>query len=80
MADLSFPNARRATGRVRPGWLRLGAAEPISATDTNGASRRRRRKLGPGPTVPYGAAIGPARLLLLWSLGSSTGTIVDRIL
>jgi len=44
-----------------------------------GVSRRRRR-LGPGPAIPFGLQIGPALLVLLWVTGSALGWIDPRIL
>ncbi|MDQ7905112.1 ABC transporter permease [Phytohabitans sp. ZYX-F-186] len=41
---------------------------------------RRRRRLGPGRPIPFGAAIGPLLLLALWTVGSATGWIDSRTL
>jgi sulfonate transport system permease protein len=40
----------------------------------------RRRRLGPGRPIPFGAAIGPVLLLVLWTVGSATGWLDPRIL
>ncbi|WP_329004786.1 ABC transporter permease [Kribbella sp. NBC_00709] len=40
----------------------------------------RRRRLGPGKPIRFGAAIGPVLLLAIWSIGSATGWIDQRIL
>jgi sulfonate transport system permease protein len=40
----------------------------------------RRRRLGPGKPIRFGAAIGPVLLLAIWSVGSATGWIDQRIL
>jgi sulfonate transport system permease protein len=41
---------------------------------------RRRRRLGPGKPIKYGAAIGPVLLLVIWSIGSATGLLDPRVL
>lgn len=38
------------------------------------------RKLGPGPRIPYGLAIGPAVLLALWAAASAVGLLDPRVL
>jgi len=43
-------------------------------------ARKPRRRLGPGRTVPFGAAVGPALLLTLWTVGSATGWLDARTL
>lgn len=73
MADISLSGAHGATD---PSWLKLARNHPVGTVDRP----RRRRKLGPGLPIPYGAALGPALLLALWSIGSATGIIDDRIL
>jgi sulfonate transport system permease protein len=40
----------------------------------------RRRRLGPGKPIKFGAAIGPVLLLAVWSIGSATGRIDERVL
>jgi sulfonate transport system permease protein len=40
----------------------------------------RRRRLGPGKPIKFGAAIGPVLLLAVWSVGSATGWIDQRSL
>lgn len=40
----------------------------------------RRRRLGPGKPIRFGAAIGPVLLLAIWSVGSATGWIDQRVL
>ncbi|GAA0573680.1 ABC transporter permease [Kribbella sandramycini] len=40
----------------------------------------RRRRLGPGKPIKFGAAIGPLLLLVIWSIGSATGWIDQRVL
>lgn len=40
----------------------------------------RRRRLGPGKPIKFGAAIGPVLLLAVWSVGSATGWIDERVL
>jgi sulfonate transport system permease protein len=41
---------------------------------------RRRRRLGPGKQIKFGAAIGPVLLLAIWSIGSAVGWLDPRIL
>ena len=41
---------------------------------------RRRRRLGPGKPIKFGAAIGPVLLLVVWSIGSATGWLDPRVL
>ncbi|MGP3970641.1 ABC transporter permease [Streptomyces sp. 6N223] len=56
--------------------------EPTAATTPGGAPaatpRRGRRRLGPGRAIPFGWAIGPVLLLVVWSVGSATGWIDER--
>ncbi|TDO33856.1 sulfonate transport system permease protein [Kribbella sp. VKM Ac-2527] len=40
----------------------------------------RRRRLGPGKPIKFGAAIGPVLLLVIWSIGSATGWLDPRVL
>ncbi|MEW2264159.1 ABC transporter permease [Streptomyces sp. NPDC047853] len=49
---------------------------PVTARPT----RPRRRRLGPGQPVPYGWAIGPVLLLVLWTAGTGLGLIDVRSL
>ncbi|MFI5710479.1 ABC transporter permease [Kribbella sp. NPDC051620] len=41
---------------------------------------RRRRRLGPGKQLKFGAALGPILLLVIWSIGSATGLLDPRVL
>jgi sulfonate transport system permease protein len=41
---------------------------------------RRRRRLGPGKPIKFGAAIGPVLLLAIWSIGSAVGWLDPRVL
>ncbi|MEV6287884.1 ABC transporter permease [Kribbella sp. NPDC051770] len=41
---------------------------------------RRRRRLGPGKPIRFGALIGPVLLLVIWSIGSAAGWLDPRIL
>jgi sulfonate transport system permease protein len=41
---------------------------------------RRRRRLGPGKPIRFGAFIGPLLLLAIWSIGSAAGWLDPRIL
>ena len=40
----------------------------------------RRRRLGPGKPIRFGAAIGPVLLLVIWSVGSAIGWLDPRVL
>jgi sulfonate transport system permease protein len=40
----------------------------------------RRRRLGPGKPIKFGAVIGPVLLLAIWSIGSATGWLDPRVL
>lgn len=44
------------------------------------APQRARRRLGPGPKIPFGLALGPVLLLAIWTIGSAVGWIDGRIL
>jgi len=41
---------------------------------------RRRRRLGPGKPIKFGAAVGPVLLLVGWSIGSAVGWLDPRVL
>ncbi|TWD80768.1 sulfonate transport system permease protein [Kribbella amoyensis] len=41
---------------------------------------RARKRLGPGRPIRFGAAIGPALLLVIWSIGSAVGWLDPRVL
>jgi sulfonate transport system permease protein len=41
---------------------------------------RRRRRLGPGKPIRFGAVIGPVLLLAIWSIGSAVGWLDPRVL
>lgn len=43
-------------------------------------SPRRRRRLGPGPAIPFGLQIGPLALVLIWTAASAFGLLDPRIL
>jgi len=47
---------------------------------TVGVRPVRRRRLGPGKPIRFGAAIGPVLLLAIWSIGSATGWLDPRVL
>jgi sulfonate transport system permease protein len=52
----------------------------IRAKEVAGTPVVRRRRLGPGKPIKFGAAIGPVLLLAVWSIGSATGWIDPRSL
>jgi sulfonate transport system permease protein len=47
---------------------------------TSAQAVRRRRRLGPGKPIRFGAVIGPVLLLAIWSIGSAVGWIDPRVL
>ncbi|MEZ2128798.1 MULTISPECIES: ABC transporter permease [unclassified Sinorhizobium] len=51
-----------------------------AGSTTTQAGFRARRRLGPGPAIPFGLQIGPALLVLIWVVGSALGWIDPRIL
>ncbi|MFC6157806.1 ABC transporter permease [Kribbella jiaozuonensis] len=59
------------------------SATTLPGLRSRGAAARpvvRRRRLGPGKRIRFGAAIGPVLLLAIWSIGSAAGWIDQRIL
>jgi sulfonate transport system permease protein len=56
--------------RVRTEREQAARAQPL----------RRRRRLGPGKPIKFGAAIGPVLLLAIWSIGSAVGWLDPRVL
>jgi sulfonate transport system permease protein len=44
------------------------------------SSLRTRRRLGPGRPIRFGPAIGPLLLLTVWTAGSATGLLDERVL
>lgn len=64
------------TGAAKPTAFTTGSADIERTNDMP----RRRRRLGPGPAIPFGLQIGPALLLLAWFAGSAFGWIDERIL
>lgn len=65
------------SGRSRP-------ASPLTSERAGRAPRAptgpRTRRLGLGRRIPYGLAIGPVLLLIIWSAGSALGWIDERSL
>ncbi len=53
------------------------ATRPVDIAPT---TTRRRRRLGLGTAIPFGPVVGPLLLLTIWSAGSATGLIDQRIL
>jgi sulfonate transport system permease protein len=53
---------------------------PVAEDRREEVRRTRRRRIGPGRPIPFGAAVGPLLLLALWSAGSATGWLDERIL
>ncbi|MEE6262356.1 ABC transporter permease [Plantactinospora sonchi] len=76
-ATAATATAATATADV----LTSGAAtSDAGGRRTGSALRRRRRRLGPGRPIPFGAAIGPLLLLVIWAVGSVTGLLDERTL
>lgn len=69
----SFRDRERVPDFVAPTSFQAPAI-PLPET------KRRRRRLGPGPAIPFGLQIGPAALVLIWVAGSGLGLIDPRIL
>ncbi|MGX5832144.1 ABC transporter permease [Mesorhizobium sp. 43Arga] len=60
---------------------RRNIAAYASAGRITASSRPRiRRRLGPGPAIPFALHLGPAILVLVWVIGSALGWIDPRIL
>lgn len=57
----------------------IAAYTDAGVTSASGRPRLRRR-LGPGPAIPFGLQLGPAILLLVWVIGSALGWIDPRVL
>ncbi len=69
----NFLERERVPDFVTPTGFRPPAvAEP--------STKRRKRRLGPGPAIPFGLQIGPAALVLIWVAGSGLGLIDPRVL
>lgn len=64
------------------GNFRSGAAEPVVTllAPRDQQTIRHRSRLGPGRRIRYGAWLGPAVLLLGWTLASATGLLDGRVL
>ena len=63
--------------------LTLRRTSPPRALDTTGKLAPRRtstRRLGPGKAIPYGLAVGPVLLLLLWVISSAAGWLDPQTL
>ena len=78
MTDLTSAGLAPATEK-RGLWLTKRVAYAQHAQRPGAASAPRRR-LGPGRTLPFGAALGPLLLLAIWTIGSATGFIDERVL
>ncbi|MDF9817003.1 ABC transporter permease [Streptomyces sp. SPB162] len=83
---------QQARSDSRTGSAHAAAADPPTTTTTSSppvtttgttkpaTTRRRVRRLAPGKRLPYARLIGPALLLVIWSLGNVTGTLDPRTL
>lgn len=54
--------------------------EPRHAGIAPASTTRKRRRLGPGPAIPFGLQIGPLVLVLIWVAGSGLSLIDPRVL
>jgi len=61
-------------------FRRVGIGRSGLAPATRSADGRRRARFVPKPGPSYGWVLGPALLILVWSIGSATGMIDRRIL
>jgi sulfonate transport system permease protein len=52
----------------------------LRAQQVGGAPVVRRRRLGPGKPIRFGGVLGPVLLLVIWSIGSATGWLDERVL
>jgi len=52
----------------------------LRTREAGGTTVVRRRRLGLGKPIRFGSAIGPVLLLVVWSIGSATGWIDQRVL
>ena len=70
------------SGLVRSNSRRASACEPVVTllAPPNQQTIRHRTRLGPGRRLRYGAWLGPALLLLVWTLASATGLLDHRVL
>ncbi|WP_431285722.1 ABC transporter permease [Humitalea sp. 24SJ18S-53] len=64
------PPEAQAVALAAPRLFRAPAARPVPV----------RRRLGPGPAIPFAGAIGPLLILAVWSLSSVAGWADPRLL
>ncbi|KKB11721.1 ABC transporter permease [Devosia geojensis] len=69
-----------SAGERRPVLAVERETAPAGRFSTGAGRPRTRRRLGPGPAIPFGLQIGPALLVVIWTLGSAFGLIDPRIL
>ena len=60
--------------------MTLTTSRPTATAPPVAAGHVRRRRLGPGKPIPYGRAIGPLLLIVIWSIASATGALDPRLL
>lgn len=80
---IAVADARRTQDPAagRPAAEPSGGGRPPGPGDrTDRAGDRRRRRLGPGWSVPFGRLLGPALLILAWWAASAAGVLDPRIL
>jgi len=64
---------------ARPAAADTVATDPATAVSApTSTARRRVRRLAPSRRVPYARLLGPALLLLVWSVANLTGTLDPR--
>lgn len=81
MTLVTSNDSRRATFLERERVPNFVAPAPFQAPAIpEPSTKRRKRRLGPGPAIPFGLQIGPAALVLIWVAGSGLGLIDPRVL
>jgi sulfonate transport system permease protein len=60
--------------------MTLTTSRPAATAPPVAAGHVRRRRLGPGRPIPYGRAIGPLLLIVVWAVASATGVLDPRML
>ncbi|MFF3841066.1 ABC transporter permease [Streptomyces sp. NPDC001930] len=71
---------REQDGTRTPAARKPAAAPPATGPVSRSGIQRRRRRLGPGRSVPFGRLLGPALVIALWWVASAAGYLDPRIL
>ena len=77
-----FPSPAAPDAATAPPPSPSPPGSPDQATDRipNRTARRRTRRLAPGRRLPYARLLGPALVLVIWSVANVTGAIDPRTL